>query len=70
MEKPDHKRHDEGPKMDKDTRLDRHSANGTDPNPKKHGHGGWGVEGEEYPEDRLDPNDPNYDAEEAKIRDS
>lgn len=67
MEKADHKRHDEGPR-DKDARLDRHSANSTDPNPKKGGHGGWGKPGEEGEADRIDPNDPNYDPEDAKQR--
>jgi hypothetical protein len=65
MEKEDHKRSAEGQKT-KEERLDRHSASGTDPNPKKGGHGGWGVPGADYPEVTLDPNDPNYDAEEAK----
>lgn len=42
MEREDHKRSNEG-KKDKNQRLDRHSAMGVDPNPKKGGHGGWGV---------------------------
>ena len=40
MEKEDHQRHKEGGKV-KDVRYERHSANDTDPNPKKAGHGGW-----------------------------
>jgi hypothetical protein len=69
MDKEDHQRHSEGHR-EKDVRLDRHSASGADPNPKKGGHGGWGTGVEGYDESNLDPNDPNYDAEEAKKQSS
>lgn len=62
MEKEDHRRLSDGPK-NKDTRFDRHSANGTDPNPKKGGHGGWGTYND-ADADAIDKNDPNYDEEE------
>jgi len=58
----DHKRRDDG-KREKDTRLDRHSAMGVDPNPKKGGHGGWGEAGIESDDFAItDPRDPNHDS--------
>ena len=65
MEKENHKRSSEGPKV-KDVRYERHSANAADPDPKKGGHAGWGRPGEGYDEDNIDKNDPNYDEEEEK----
>lgn len=65
MEKEDHHRHSEGAK-DKGARPDRRSANGTDPEPKKGGHGGWGRLDENDEVDVIDKNDPNYDEEEGK----
>lgn len=63
MEKEDHKRSKEQ-RSDKNERLDRHSASGLDPNPKKGGHGGWGVEGETGAIEVVDPKDPNYNSDE------
>ena len=65
MDKEDHRRSSDGPK-DKDAKHDRHSGTGLDPNPKKGGHGGWGVAGREELVEAVDPNDPNYDPDEHK----
>ncbi|CAG9334958.1 unnamed protein product [Blepharisma stoltei] len=65
MDREDHKRSVEG-KKDKDARLDRHSAQGVDPNPKKGGHGGWGTYNESEAIEVADRGDPNYDPEEEK----
>lgn len=71
MEKEDHKRSENKPK-NKDVSHDRHSRMGVNPNPKREGHGGWGVEGRD--EEALEiagPDDPLYDPdedeEEAKV---
>ena len=63
MEKEDHKRTKED-RTDKNARLDRHSSTGKDPEPKKGGHGGWGVEGETGVVEIADKNDPNYNSDE------
>ena len=61
MEKEDHTRPKDTYKKEKDVRLDRHSAQGVDPNPKKGGYGGWGVAGQDDTGvQELDQNDPNY----------
>jgi hypothetical protein len=65
MDKEDHKRSSEG-KKDKPERLDRHSAMGVDPNPKKGGHAGWGVEGETGAPQVADSRDPNYNSDEER----
>ena len=65
MEKEDHKRSQES-RGDKNARLDKQSASGLDPNPKKGGHGGWGVEGETGAIEVNDPNDPNYNSDEER----
>jgi hypothetical protein len=39
---------------------------GVDPNPKKSGHGGWGVEGDARIAETTDPNDPNYNSDEER----
>lgn len=64
MEKEDHKRSQEA-RGDKNARLDKQSASGLDPNPKKGGHGGWGVEGETGAV-ADDPSDPNYNSDEER----
>ena len=65
MEKEDHKRSKED-RSDKNARLDKHSATGMNPDPKKGGHGGWGVEGETGSVDVVDRNDPNYNSDEER----
>ena len=63
MKKEDSKR-SPNMKIDKHIRLDRKNSSGLDPNPKKGGHGGWGVEGDRDYYDIVDRNDPNYDSDE------
>ena len=65
MEKEDHTRSKEV-RRDKNERLDKHSASGLDPNAKKGGHGGWGVEGETGVVEIADRNDPNYNSDEER----
>jgi hypothetical protein len=65
MEKEDHKRTSEG-KKPKAERLDRHSAMGVDPNPKKGGHNGWGVDTQTGSVEVLDRNDPNFNSDEER----
>ena len=69
MEKEDHKRHSDGPK-EKNVRLDRHSANGTDPGPKKGGYAGWGTMEDDLAVEVVDKNDPNYSDEDEKHNDN
>ena len=69
MEKENHKRYSEGQK-EKNVRLDRHSANGTNPEPKKGGHGGWGTYEDDLAVDVVDRNDPDYSSGDEKNNDS
>ena len=69
MEKEDHTRPKDTYKKEKNVRLDRHSAQGVDPNPKKGGYGGWGLPGQyETGVDTLDQNDPNYQPNEERMK--
>ena len=64
MEKEDHSRSKEPAKRDGNERLDRHSAQGVDPNPKKGGYGGWGTVNDELESKPFDQADPNYTPDE------
>lgn len=63
--KEDHKRTQEA-RRDKNERLDKHSASGLNPEAKKGGHGGWGVEGETNVVEIADSKDPNYNSDEER----